>query len=134
MDRLWHIFFSRAVYFHFAKIKWRHWFYRRVLPEDLSSYFDIPDIGKTITIIFYPATLARTQYVSGDTVILSIGDFILSIRGSRLFPRISVCVVPINTQWFVYCRCFRFNSMNHMEHVLNKYFNRPNPRDDAAKL
>ena len=42
--------------------------------------------------IFYPATLACTQYVSGDTVILSIGDFILSIGGSRLFP---YHVIPI---------------------------------------
>jgi len=32
--------FSRAVYFHFTNIKWRHWFDRRVLPKDLSTYFE----------------------------------------------------------------------------------------------
>ena len=65
-------------------------------------------------IIVYPAALARTQYVSGDTVILSIGG----------------C-----THWFVYvlfCSIQseknRFNSTNHVGHVLNDYFNRTNPQ------
>jgi len=43
----------------------------------------LPDIGKTITNNILPSSLSVTQYVSGDTVILSIGD-------SRLFPCISV--------------------------------------------
>ena len=56
------------------------------------------------------------QYVSGDTVILSIG-------GSRLFPCISVScrVIPMDTHWFVN----RINSMNHVGHVLN---DRTNPQ------
>jgi len=32
--------FSRALYFHFTNIKWRHWFDRHVLPEYLSTYFE----------------------------------------------------------------------------------------------
>jgi len=32
--------FSQAVYFHLANIKWRHRFDRRVLPDDLSTYFE----------------------------------------------------------------------------------------------
>jgi len=31
--------FSRAVYFHFTNITWRHWFDRSVLPDYLSRYF-----------------------------------------------------------------------------------------------
>jgi len=59
----------------------------------------------------------------------------------RAFPYL---VIPIDTHWFIYSRCFsnhqtyigknRFNSMNHVGHVLNDYFNRSNPRDDDAKL
>jgi len=57
--------------------------------------WQLPDIGKTIT--FYPAALVHTQYMKGDTVILSIGS-------SRLFTYISVScrVIPIDTHWFVY--------------------------------
>jgi len=32
--------FSWAVYFHFTNIKGRHWFEKRVLPDDLSIYFE----------------------------------------------------------------------------------------------
>ena len=46
-------------------------------------------------IIVYPAAFARTQYVLGETVIMSIS-------GSRLSPCISV--IPMNTHWFVYSR------------------------------
>jgi len=31
--------FSQAVYIHFTNIKWRHWYDRRVLPDDLSTFF-----------------------------------------------------------------------------------------------
>ena len=75
-------------------------------------------------IIFYPAVLARTQYVSGDIVILSIS-------GSRLFlcVTVSCSVIPMDTHWFVYSRTKnRFNRMNHVGHVLNDYFNRTNPQ------
>jgi len=34
--------------------------------------WQLPDILETITNTIYPAASARTQYVSGDTVILSI--------------------------------------------------------------
>ena len=44
-------------------------------------YWQLPDIGKTITNNILPSNF--TQYVSGDTTILSIG-------GSRLFLCISV--------------------------------------------
>ena len=61
----------------------------------------------------------HTQSVSGDTVILLIG-------GSRLLPyrtlfpwiRIGLYIV----------RKIRFNSMNHVGHVLYDYFNRTNPQ------
>ena len=60
--------------------------------------WQLPDIGKT-TIIFYPAALARTQYVAEDTVIMSIG-------GSRLVPCISAScrVIPMDMHRFVYSR------------------------------
>ena len=56
--------------------------------------WQLPDIGKTITNNILPA---RTQYLLGDTVILSVG-------GSRLFPCISVScrVIPMDTHWSVY--------------------------------
>ena len=61
--------------------------------------------------IFYPAALACTQYVSGDTVILSID-------GSQLFPCISVLcrVIPMDTDWLLMyiVRINGFNSMNHV--------------------
>ena len=62
-------------------------------------YWQLHDIGKTMTNDIYPAALAGTQYVSGDTVTLSIGV-------SRLFPCISVScrVIPMDTHWFVYSR------------------------------
>ena len=72
--------------------------------------WQLPDIGKTITNNIFPATLARTQYISRDTVILSIGNFILLIGGSRLFP---YRVIPIDTHWYVYSRCFR----NHQTYI-----------------
>ena len=68
--------------------------------------------------------------VSGDTVILLIS-------GSRLFLCISVLcrVIPKDTHWFVYIvRKIRFNSMNHVGHVLNNYFNRTNPQSFTCYL
>ena len=68
-------------------------------------------------IIFYPAALACTQYVSGDTVILSIG-------GSRLFPY-RVALFPwIRIGSYIVGK-IRFNSVNN---ILNDYFNRTNPQ------
>jgi len=32
--------FSLAVYFHFKNITWLHWYDRRVLPDNLSIYFE----------------------------------------------------------------------------------------------
>ena len=60
------------------------------------------------------------KYVSGDTVILLIG-------GSRLFPCISVScrVIPMDTHWYIVGK-LRFNSMNHVGHVLNHNFNLTN--------
>ena len=68
-------------------------------------------------IIFYPAALACTQYVSGDTVILSI-------CGSRLFPY-RVALFPwIRIGSYIVGK-IRFNSMNN---ILNDYFHRTNPQ------
>ena len=64
------------------------------------------------------------QYTSGDTVILAIG-------GIQLIPCISVSclVISMILRLFVYdSQKIRFNSMNHMGHVLNKYFNQTNPQ------
>ena len=33
--------FSWAVYFHFTNIKWRHWFDLYVLPDEISTYFEL---------------------------------------------------------------------------------------------
>ena len=74
-----------------------------------------PDIGKTITNNILPSNF--TQYVSGDTTILSIG-------GSRLFLCISVSrysLIRIGLYKVVVLEIIkpiseknRFNSMNHV--------------------
>ena len=68
----------------------------------------------------YTAAFAGTQYVSGDTVILSIG-------GSRLFPY-RVALFPWIRIGLYIVGNIKFNSMNHVGHVLNDYFNRTNPQ------
>ena len=61
------------------------------------------------------------QYVSGDTVILSIGS-------SQLFPYISVSCHSNGYALVCIVGKIRFNNKNHMRHVLNDYFNRTNPQ------
>jgi len=68
--------------------------------------------------MFYPSALARTQYVPGDTVILSIGYFRAFPYRVALFPWIRIGLYIVGK--------IRFNSMNHVGHVLNDYFNRTN--------
>jgi len=76
-------------------------------------------IVKTITNNILPSILSGYREI-----------VILLIDGSRLFPCISVLcrVIPMDTHWFVYSRKIRFNSMNHVGHVLNDYFNPTNPQ------
>ena len=71
-------------------------------------------------IIFYPAALARTQYVSGDTVILLIGSSRLFQYRVALFPWIRIGLYIVGK--------IRFNSMKQVGHVLNDYFNQTNPQ------
>ena len=87
--------------------------------------WQLPDIGKTITNNILPSSLSAYVYVSGVTVILSIGSSRLNLCIS-----VSCCVIPMDTHWFVCSRKIRFNSMNHVGHVLNDYFN----GDEYAKL
>ena len=70
--------------------------------------------------MFDPAAVARTQYVSEDTVILLIGS-------SRLFPY-CVALFPWIRIGLYIVRKNRFNSMNHVGHILNEYFNQTSPR------
>jgi len=86
--------------------------------------WQLPDIGKTITNDILPSSLiARTQYESGDKSFCRsavVGYFRPFPYRVALFPWIHVGLYIVGT--------IRFNSMNHVGHVLNYYFNRTNPQ------
>ena len=62
--------------------------------------WQLPDIGKTLTNNILPNSLRASQYVSGDTVILSIG-------GSRSFP-----VFPYRVALFPWIRIGLYIKLN----------------------
>jgi len=69
-----------------------NYFYHGPINHGLAT----PQYGKTITNNILPSSLRGYVYVSGDTVILSIG-------GSWLFPY-RIALFPWITHWFVYSR------------------------------
>ena len=81
--------------------------------------WQLPDIDKTITNNILPGSLSAYA--------VRIGKYILSIGGSRLFPY-RVALFPWIRIGLYIVRNIKFNSMNHVGHVLNDYFNRTNPQ------
>ena len=91
--------------------------------------WQLPDIGKMITNNILPSNLS--EYA------VRIGRYSHSVdRGSWLFPycfelfpwiRIGLYIVVVIEIIKTIIAKIRFNSMNHMGHVLKEYFNRPNP-------
>ena len=96
-------YFFATVYFHFTSIVWCHWFDRRVLPDDLTIYFewtfwiksgelkgDILGLGKVWQNL--------KNYVCGTC----IGLF--SYLGISIFGKISWTIISLNvsTKHYVY--------------------------------
>ena len=84
--------------------------------------WQLPDIGKTITNNILPSSLSRMQYLLRDTVILSVISmhFRIVSRFSHGYALGCIQSEKIDEP--------NKNSMNHVGHVLNDYFNRSSPQ------
>jgi len=86
--------------------------------------WQLPDIGKTITNKILPSSFSRVRSTYRE-----IQSFWRSavVGYFRAFPYIVALLPWIRIGLYIVGKN-RFNSMNHLGHVLNDYFNRTNPQ------
>ena len=93
--------------------------------------WQLPDTGKVMTNTFLPSSLSRVRRTYWE-----IQSFCRSavVGYFRAFPYIVALLPWIRIGLYIVGK-IRFNSMNHVGHVLNDYFNEPILNgDDDAKL